>query len=450
MACIDSDDMWKPEKLAKQVALLESRRQYKACFTWDEVLHEEGVGPWGLPDDYSEMENRSRYAWFYFFFRWGNRINACSMLMEKDVYLELGGFNPYLRTLGDYCLWLLLAARYPFYLIPEKLTYYRRHASNNSSESGPGPQYYIEDYLCNRSLIVDMPADFFARAFSDMLFYADLENPLVLAAEKIVALLSCNRIGYDQLALEIYIAHAALPGFVELMEERYFLDDGKLDGLLRNCGLASANAGKPHGYEIAPAPNRTELLLRDHAAGALTPETLGKYSYSFLFDLLEAAEQAGEDDPRAESLRAAASAFVAAQRRRCLERERRTVVLLVGVGSAWNSAFLYNEFVRPDADDVYYAVLPRKSDIQNGYLPDGYRPPEGTKTLEVFLSGEYYLRSCIEAGVHPDLLICIDCLNSEYPWEDMMRKHPASVLCMKQNSGPEGLSAGDLRRWRVL
>ncbi len=100
VANLDSDDMWKPDKLEKQVALLEKKPHFKACFTWDEIIREQSAGEWRLPENYSEMTNRSRYAWFYFFFQWGNRLNACSMLMDRLVFMELGGFDPNYRTLG--------------------------------------------------------------------------------------------------------------------------------------------------------------------------------------------------------------------------------------------------------------------------------------------------------------------------------------------------------------
>jgi glycosyltransferase involved in cell wall biosynthesis len=250
VANLDSDDMWKPEKLERQLAALEEHPDCRACFTWDEIIHEEGAGPWPLPDDYAAMENRSRYEWFKFYFTKGNRMNGSSMLMERAVFLEFGGFIPEFRRLGDFYLWMLFTTKYSFWLLPEKLTVYRRHGSNDSSPADAQIQLYNEEYLLTRRLITEMDAVFFRQAFSGMTRYADTDDPLVLAAEQIRILLIWNRYAYDQIAIELYIANAGKNGFAELMEERYGFTPEKVSGLLRNCGLAAAFASKRRGYQI--------------------------------------------------------------------------------------------------------------------------------------------------------------------------------------------------------
>jgi glycosyltransferase involved in cell wall biosynthesis len=250
VANVDSDDMWKPEKLETQLAALKEHPDCKACFTWDEIIHEEGAGPWPLPDDYAALQNRSRHEWFSFFFTKGNRLNSCSMLMEREAFLEFGGFLPEFKRIGDLHLWMLFTTKYSFWLIPEKLTIYRRHASNDSTPEDGATQLYNEEYLLTRRLIADMDADFFRQAFSGMTRYADTDDPLVLAAEQIRILLIWNRFAYDQLAIELYIANAGKSGFAELMEERYGFTPEKVSGLLRNCGLAAAFASKRRGYQI--------------------------------------------------------------------------------------------------------------------------------------------------------------------------------------------------------
>jgi glycosyltransferase involved in cell wall biosynthesis len=251
VANVDSDDMWKPEKLERQLKALEEHPDCRACFTWDEVIHEEGAGPWPLPDDYAALANRSRHEWFMLFFTKGNRMNSCSMLMEREVFAQLGGFMPEFMRLGDLSLWMRFTMKHSFWLLPEKLTVYRRHATNDSSPGDGQTQLYNEEYLLTRQLISEMDAEFFTRAFASTIRFSDTENPLVLAAEQIRLLLACNRFAYDQLAIELYMANAGKNGFPELLEERYGLTPQKLGGLLRNCGLAAAFAGKPRGYQIA-------------------------------------------------------------------------------------------------------------------------------------------------------------------------------------------------------
>jgi glycosyltransferase involved in cell wall biosynthesis len=251
VANVDSDDMWKPEKLEKQLAALKEHPDHRACFTWDEVIHEEGASPWPLPDDYAALENRTRYEWFSFFFQKGNRLNSSSMLIEREAFLEFGGFIPEFKRIGDLCLYMHYTQKYSFWLVPEKLTVYRRHGSNDSSPDDGAIQLCNEEYLLTRMLLSEMSADFFGRAFAKMIRYWDLENPLVLAAEQIRLLLAFNRFGYDQLAIEVYMANAGKSGFPELMEERYGLTPEKVTRLFSNCGLAATFANKPRGYQIA-------------------------------------------------------------------------------------------------------------------------------------------------------------------------------------------------------
>jgi hypothetical protein len=251
VANLDSDDMWKPDKLEKQLKALKKHPECRACFTWDEVIHEVGAGPWPLPDNYAQLENRSRHEWFHFFFVWGNRMVTSSMLMERGPFLEFGGFVPEFRKLGGLYLWMLFTMKYPFWLVPEKLTCYRRHAANDSSPTGSAIQLYNEEYLMTRRMLAEMDADFFRQAFAGMLRYPDhAGEPFVLIAEQIRLLLACGRFGYDQLAIELYMANAGKPGFPELMEARYGLTPERLAGLLKNCGLAAAYANKPRGYQI--------------------------------------------------------------------------------------------------------------------------------------------------------------------------------------------------------
>jgi glycosyltransferase involved in cell wall biosynthesis len=250
IANLDSDDMWKPEKLEKQLKALEEHPECRASFTWDEVLHEEGAGPWPLPDNYAALENRSRHEWFHFYFVWGNRMVTSSMLMEREAFVEFGGFIPEYRKLGDLYLWMLFTTKYPFWLVPERLTVYRRHGANDSSPGETAIQLYNEEYLLTRRLLAEMDAGFFKEAFAGMLRFADIDDPLVLAAEQIMVLLACNRFGYDQLAIELYMANAGKSGFPELMDERYGITPQRLSGLLKNCGLAAAYANKPRGYQV--------------------------------------------------------------------------------------------------------------------------------------------------------------------------------------------------------
>jgi glycosyltransferase involved in cell wall biosynthesis len=427
VALLASDDMWKKQKLEKQIEVLENNPRYKACFTWDEVIYEEGAQGWRLPENYSALGNMSRYEWFYFFFLWGNRINACSMLIDKAVYQELGGYDPNFRAVGDLYLWMLLATRHPFYLLPEKLTYYRRHAKNLSTADGVSVQLITEDYILSRRLITEMDKDFFAKAFSENIYYTDLDDPRVLAAEKIILLFSFCRREYDQVAIELYIEYSKHKGFVTLMETRYGLTTRELGLILRRCGLASAGGVAPLASALAPLPGRAAILMRDMAQGSLTPESLRIYSWGFLLDALSVAYKSGAA-PHAMDAAALKNNLYAAQKRLYESKSGRTVAVIVGEGAAGNFDFILPQsgLINPGSDSVLYCLLPKRASI----FGDAKAPalPAELKVFEIFSKEEHFIYSCIDKGVRPDMLVLVGCISDEYSWEYILKKYPMDIL----------------------
>jgi glycosyltransferase involved in cell wall biosynthesis len=117
-----SDDFWELDKIEKQVNFLENNPSYKACFTWDKIKYEDGGTLQGIDEGYSCQENRDRFKWLEFLCLYGNCINGTSSLINRDVYMELGGFNWAFRNLQDYDLWVSIVRKYPIYIIPERLT----------------------------------------------------------------------------------------------------------------------------------------------------------------------------------------------------------------------------------------------------------------------------------------------------------------------------------------
>jgi glycosyltransferase involved in cell wall biosynthesis len=425
VASLASDDMWRLDKLEKQVEILENNPQYKACFTWDEIIYEENSGSWALPDDYSCQVNRSRYEWFIFFFIWGNRINANSMLMHREVYLELGGYNPSFRALGDFYLWMLLITKYSFYLIPERLTVYRRHSANLSTNDLGSTQMITEDYIMFKRLMTEMDSAYFQKTFSAITLYADADNPLVLAAEKIILLLSLGRYEYDQIAMELYIENSYEAGFIDLMEKRYALSTKELNLLMKKCGLAAVMGNNPRGNQLIAAPNRVAILMNDMTNNDVTPEKLRCYSYSFLLEALKAAP----DESPENYYNLIESTLHESQRRLYLSKKKRRIVFVAGADSGWDSLFEASELIT-DSDYIYYCIMPKRSDIFNENAESAYKLPEGAAAIDIFIKDEHYLASCMEAGVSPDMLVLVDCVGAEYPWDYFIRKYPLEVLIM--------------------
>ncbi|GIX46766.1 MAG: glycosyl transferase [Candidatus Tectimicrobiota bacterium] len=114
LAFLDSDDLWLPQKLAAQVALLQRRPQVAACYT-DEIWVRCGVrvNP--------RQVHRKFSGWIFFQSLPRCVISPSSVLLRRCLWQQLGGFNETLPACEDYDLWLRLTLRAPVYLVPQRL-----------------------------------------------------------------------------------------------------------------------------------------------------------------------------------------------------------------------------------------------------------------------------------------------------------------------------------------
>lgn len=134
VAFLDSDDLWAPTKLARQIEAV--ARAGPACalsYTRFSLIDESGEIL--LSDVGGDVDGPALEALCL-----GNFIgNGSSPLVRRDALLEVGGFDPDLRRRGaqgceDYKLYLRLAERWTFALVPEPLTGYRAASDNMSSD----------------------------------------------------------------------------------------------------------------------------------------------------------------------------------------------------------------------------------------------------------------------------------------------------------------------------
>jgi glycosyltransferase involved in cell wall biosynthesis len=125
VAFLDDDDLWKPGKLAAQVAFLERRSEVGlvAC-GWEEF----GVGAEGKGVRKSERDREVSLAEFCL----KNPITTSGVVARKECLEEVGGFDESLLLAQDWDLWLRIAARRRVYRFREALVRYRCHGGNSS------------------------------------------------------------------------------------------------------------------------------------------------------------------------------------------------------------------------------------------------------------------------------------------------------------------------------
>ena len=114
IAFLDSDDLWDKRKLEQQLKYLKEHPEFKICYT-NETWIRNG-------QHLNQMKKHQKYHGFIF-----EKclplciISASSILMEKEVFEELGGFDVSLQVCEDYDFWLRMSLRYPIAFLDEKL-----------------------------------------------------------------------------------------------------------------------------------------------------------------------------------------------------------------------------------------------------------------------------------------------------------------------------------------
>ncbi len=174
LARIDGDDIWKPEKLEKQVAYLEEHPECGVCFTQVEIIDGQGKIVHGAECDFMDelfaQPNRSQSQWLRKLFIDGNCFVHSSSVIRKNCFDAIDGYRNALRQLPDYDLWLQLIQITEFFLIPEKLMQYRWYAGNTSIPDSVGScrthQEYFQIYL---HIFDKTPLKLFCDSFAEYL-----------------------------------------------------------------------------------------------------------------------------------------------------------------------------------------------------------------------------------------------------------------------------------------
>jgi len=134
LAFVDSDDLWAPDKLALQMELLAGSRP-ALVYCW--FVHIDGRSR-AFPVTYEypliEGDVRQQLA------RENFVGNGSSILVPREVFDRVGGFDPGLRAQSaqgceDYKFVMAAAQHYPFRVVPRHLVGYRTTEQNMSSDA---------------------------------------------------------------------------------------------------------------------------------------------------------------------------------------------------------------------------------------------------------------------------------------------------------------------------
>lgn len=129
VAFLDSDDAWIPEKLEKQIVALEKNPANKACYS-SFYLCDENLNPTGINSSERKADALTDLLLI------GNVVATPStVIAEKELFQQVGGFDDQLSQCADWEMWIRLATKTEFIYIDEPLLKYRIHGANMSKNA---------------------------------------------------------------------------------------------------------------------------------------------------------------------------------------------------------------------------------------------------------------------------------------------------------------------------
>lgn len=190
IALIDHDDLWLPEKLAKQVIAMQKNEDHVLCYAG--VIE---IDHMGRELRRYNLKNYSGYM-FEILLRQFN-INVPTAFLRKTILQKSGlRFDERVSASEEYCLFMQLAVNHKFLVLPDILAKYRIHDEALTAKSiskWADEREYTLNLICNDNAGIEKkyPVEFkeaYARArYYRVRYYVSIGNKL-----KAIALLSQN------------------------------------------------------------------------------------------------------------------------------------------------------------------------------------------------------------------------------------------------------------------
>lgn len=137
IAFLDSDDLWQPDKLTRQVDFFDRQPEAQICQT-EETWIRRGVrvNP--------KHRHRKPSGWIFEPSLALCLVSPSAVMMRRELLEEMGGFDESLPACEDYDLWLRVSLRYPIHLIDEALVVKRGGHEDQLSRQHSLDRYRIQ------------------------------------------------------------------------------------------------------------------------------------------------------------------------------------------------------------------------------------------------------------------------------------------------------------------
>jgi teichuronic acid biosynthesis glycosyltransferase TuaG len=136
IAFLDSDDIWFPDKLQRQLEGADSKAWSHTDYVFIGTEFDGTVRSTDTSSKYGgEVTPRLLVE---------NFIGTSTVLARKNLLIEMGGFAKDLRAISDWDLWLRMSAKFPLDYIGEVLAEYRIHQAAMSRSARKTLPYHHE------------------------------------------------------------------------------------------------------------------------------------------------------------------------------------------------------------------------------------------------------------------------------------------------------------------
>ena len=127
LSFLDADDLWTVDKLQRQLQTLQENTDVKVAYSWTDYIDENDN--FLLSGTYISVNGDVYEQLFITNFL----ENGSNPLIDREVILELGGFDESLNAGQDWDMWLRLANKYNFVAVPSVQILYRISPNSRSS-----------------------------------------------------------------------------------------------------------------------------------------------------------------------------------------------------------------------------------------------------------------------------------------------------------------------------
>ena len=130
VAVLNDDDVWLPEKLERQIALMDANPAVGLVHTGGHFIDGEGRRTEGNPLGFRfpTFETGDILRGLVY----ENKIIASAALVRRECFERVGEFDDSYFGSGDWEMWWRICERYAAGFVPEALTLYRVHGANAS------------------------------------------------------------------------------------------------------------------------------------------------------------------------------------------------------------------------------------------------------------------------------------------------------------------------------